>query len=237
MNILGGDFNFYFNEKLETSGRSPLLKKHSISKFLEIKESLNLCDLWRVRNPKMKTFTFRQHHFLGLIQRRLDYLFISQKLQESVKKIQILSSFSSDHSPILASFVISNVSLRGSGLWKFNNSLVTNAKFVEEMNEHIRKTISNFNNDPNLCDQMKWELLKYEIRSFSINFSKKKGKQSRILQNNLEKKIKSLESNLDNDENFQEYTNAKNELETIYSKISEGIRIGINTVKKVQNTS
>ena len=136
--ILGGDFNFYFNEKLETSGGSPLLKKHSISKFLEIKESLNLCDLWRVRNPKMKTFTFRQRHFSGLIQRRLDYLFISQKLQESVKKIQIFSSFSSDHSPILASFVISNnVSLRGPGLWKFNNSLVTNAKFVEEMNEHI----------------------------------------------------------------------------------------------------
>ena len=224
--ILGGDFNFYFNEKLETSGGSPLLKKHSISKFLEIKESLSLCDLWRVRNPKMKTFTFRQRHFSGLIQRRLDYLFISQKLQESVKKIKILSSFSSDHSPILASFVISNnVSLRGPGLWKFNNSLVTNAKFVEEMNEHIRKTISNFKNDPNLCDQMKWELLKYEIRSFSINFSKNIAKQSRILQNNLEKKIKSLESNLDNDENFQEYTNAKNELETIYSKISEGIRI------------
>ena len=209
--ILGGDFNFYFNEKLETSGGSPLLKKHSISKFLEIKESLNLCDLWRVRNPKMKT----------LIQRRLDYLFISQKLQESVKKIQILSSFSSDHSPILASFVISNnVSLRRPGLWKFNNSLVTNAKFVEEMNEHIRKTISNFNNDPNLCDQMKWELLRYEIRSFSINFSKNIAKQLRILQNNLEKKIKSLESNLDNDENFQEYTNAKNELDTLYSKIS-----------------
>ena len=187
--ILGGDFNFYCNEKLETSGGSPLLKKQSISKFLEIKESLNLCDLWRVRNPKMKTFTFRQRHFSGLIQRRLDYLFISQKLQESVKKIQILSSFSSDHSPILASFVISNnVSLRGPGLRKFNNSLVTNAKFVEEMNEHIRKTISNFNKDPNLCDQMKWELLKYEIRSFSINFSKNIAKQSRILQNNLEKK-------------------------------------------------
>ena len=216
--ILGGDFNFYFNEKLETSGGSPLLKKHSISNFLEIKEGLNLCDLWRVRNPKMKTFTFRQRHFSGLIQRRLDYLFISQKLQESVKKIQILSSFSSDHSPILASFVISiNVSLCGPGLWKFNNSLVTNAKFVD------------FNKDPNLCDRMKSELLKYEIRSFSINFSKNIAKQSRILQNNLEKKIKSLESNLDNDENFQEYTNGKNELETIYSKVSEGIRIRSKT--------
>ena len=45
----------------------------------------------------------------------------------------------------------------------------------------------------------------------------------------MEKKIKSLESNLDNDENFQEYTNAKNDLETIYSKISEGIRIRSKT--------
>ena len=42
---------------------------------LNILESLNLCDLWRIRKPKSKGFTFRKCHFAGSLQRRLDYLF------------------------------------------------------------------------------------------------------------------------------------------------------------------
>ena len=36
----------------------------------------------------------------------------------------------------------------------------------------IQKVIFSFENDTYLTDQVKWELLKYEIRKFPINFSK-----------------------------------------------------------------
>ena len=71
--IIGGDFNFYFNSKLEAKGGKPTLKKKSIGKMIELIESFELCDIWRIWNPTEKRFTFRQNHISGYIQRRLDY--------------------------------------------------------------------------------------------------------------------------------------------------------------------
>ena len=54
--------------------------------IIKLNETFNLCDIWRVRNPNKKLFTFRQKHFTGIRQQRLDYIFVSNSLQESVKK-------------------------------------------------------------------------------------------------------------------------------------------------------
>ena len=101
--ILGGDLTLVFDCNLEKCGGNLILKKKSLAKFIEIKESLNLCDIWRIRNPKFKRYTFRQNHSSGFIQRRLDYFFVSNVLQERVKKPDILASFATDHSLILFS--------------------------------------------------------------------------------------------------------------------------------------
>ena len=60
--------------------------KKEISNFIKMKESLNLCDIWRIRNPKSKWYTFRQNHSSGFIQRRLNHFFVSNVQQECVKK-------------------------------------------------------------------------------------------------------------------------------------------------------
>ena len=67
----------------ESAGGNPILKKLVVSKLMKPKESLKLYDIWRIRNPKSKTVTFRQRHFSGILQRRLDYIFISNNMQES----------------------------------------------------------------------------------------------------------------------------------------------------------
>ena len=55
-----------------------------------------------LENPKSKrkTFYFCQNHISGYMQLRLDYFFVSNKLQESIKNTDILVSLSTDHSPI-----------------------------------------------------------------------------------------------------------------------------------------
>ena len=58
--IFAGDFNLFFAQKLESAGGNPILKKLGVSKLIELKESLDLCDIWRIRNPKSKAFTFGQ---------------------------------------------------------------------------------------------------------------------------------------------------------------------------------
>ena len=62
-----GDFNLFLDRSLQAKGGNSCLKKQSISKLLHIKEKLNLCDIWRIRNPKAKQYTFRQQHFSGFI--------------------------------------------------------------------------------------------------------------------------------------------------------------------------
>ena len=98
--IFAGHFNLFFDQKLESADGNPILKKLGVSKLIELKESLNFCDIWRIRNPKPKAFTFRQRHFSGILQRRVDYLFISNNIQESTKNVKILNALSTDHSPL-----------------------------------------------------------------------------------------------------------------------------------------
>ena len=63
--------------KGETKGGIPSLQQKSLAKLLELKGECNLWDIWRIRNPTKKSYTFRQNHTSGIINRRLDYIFIS----------------------------------------------------------------------------------------------------------------------------------------------------------------
>ena len=109
--------SFIFDISLESIGENPCLKKKSIAKLIQIKEKFNLCDMWRTRNPKIKRFTLRQQHISGFIQRRLDYFFVSNLLQESVNKTDVLAAFSTDHSPLLFSLDLRKDENSGKGLF------------------------------------------------------------------------------------------------------------------------
>ena len=83
--------------------------------------------------------------------------------------------------------------------------------------------------------------MKYGIRKFSISFSKNLAKRERIIQTNLENRIKTLEQNLKNEEDFNGYNLCKLELENIYDKKAEGAKSianvnGINMEKDRQSS-
>ena len=78
--IIADDFNLFFSKKLECKGGIPYFKYHSVNHIIQILETFDLCDIWRIINSKTKSFTFRQKHFSSVIQRRLDYIFISNIL-------------------------------------------------------------------------------------------------------------------------------------------------------------
>ena len=222
--ILGGDFNVFFNLSLEANGGNPVLKKKSIAKLIQLKEKFSLCDIWRIRSPKVKRFTFRQHHKSGFIQRRLDYFFISNNIQENVKDSDILAAFSTDHSPVIFSMLLNKDKNRGKGLWKFNNSLTANDEFVDKMKIYIKDILENMDKENIIDEQLRWEFLKYEIRKFSIIFSKNLAKIKKIETSSLESKLNLLETTEKFDSN-SEYIECKNKLEQIYTEKANGIRI------------
>ena len=74
----------------------------------------------------------------------------------------------SDHSAISIEIDISE-SDRGPGIWCFNNELLNDEEFVNQLKEHINETKSTFVN-LNECDW--WELIKFEIGQFGREWSK-----------------------------------------------------------------
>ena len=214
----------FFDSKLETKGGKPSLKQKSVAKLLELKEEYDLCDIWRIRNPTKKLYTFRQNHSSGIINRRLDYIFISNKLQEFSNDTKIIPAFKSI---ILVSVTIFNYNFfkAGPGLWKFNNSLINDETFTNTLKNFIQNMINELNTNTFLDNQLKWELLKYEIRRFTISYCKQRNKKDVAERKYLENKFKNLENVLDNYDNLESYHNIKKKIEEIYEKKAEGARI------------
>ena len=127
--VLAGDFNFFLDTSLDSYRDKPTLEKKSIARFIELKEKFDSCNIWRIRNPKTKRFSFHQTHVSGLIQGRLDYFYISNSMQVSVKNTDVLASLLTDHSPVTFSCFKNEESNRGKGFWKFNNSLIENTEY------------------------------------------------------------------------------------------------------------
>ena len=155
--VLAGDLNVFFDSNLEAKGGKPSLKQKSVAKLLELKEEYNLCDIWRIRNREKKSYTFRQHRSSGIINRRLDYVFTSNNLQEFSSGTDIIPAFKTDHSSVLVT--VSNYSFfkPAPGLSKFNNSLINFETFA---NTFIQNLKNELNISIFLDNQLKWELLK-----------------------------------------------------------------------------
>ena len=159
-----------------------------------------------------------QKHFSGIIQCRLDDLFISNSLQEIISNVDILNAVLTDHSPVFSSFIKCLNCAKGPGFWKFNNLLICNSNFVDELKIFIYNTKIFLDQNDTLSNKSKWEFLKYEIRKRSIAFSKVLAKKSKKEHALLLCKIIKLEQDIDSEAKVDEYDKTKNEL-------AEGVKI------------
>ena len=89
--------------------------------------------------------------------------------------------------------------------------------------ENIKQQLS----ESKQTDQIKIGWLKYEIRKSEITNSKKTSQIAKRSRSQSEKKnkLKTRESNLNSEENFNEHTKCKNDIELIYNKNGEGVKI------------
>ena len=87
-------------ELISICSLTPLLKLkaelQSSAKLTEIKETLDSSNIWRVRDPKLNCFTFHQNRVSGHVQTTLDYVLISNFLQEIAIRVDDNSLLSND---------------------------------------------------------------------------------------------------------------------------------------------
>ena len=218
--IFTGDLNLIFDTDFDALGGNPTLKTKSLIAIKKLIDKLDVCDIFRVRYPNKKRFTFRQKtRAKKIIHRRLDYIFLSNCLQENTKDIDILPSFLSDHSPVLLTLDKNKENNRGRGLWKFNNSLLQKEEFKQGIKNTISSTLNeNSSSNPHL----QWEILKYEVRKYSIKYSKEQSNRKKIDKRNHEKIVQTFESNPNESMQQEEYEHSKAWLETWYSESTKG---------------
>ena len=182
----------------------------------------DLCDLFRVRNPDTRRFTWRRNN--SFLQRCLDYFLVSKYSQGQIDTFDIIPSVQSDHSALKKKFSPFGERKRGPSHWKFNNSLVLDTDFVTAMKNKIPEF---YQESEELGDDVvHWEFLKYKMHQFSMTYSKEKAFKRKSARLTLEKKVKELKSRIrcNSDEALvEQYNKSKNELENLYNYITEGI--------------
>ena len=88
--IWGGDFNLFSDINLDADGGSSKLKVKLVSKLLSMMLENDLCDIYRIRNPQEKRFTWRSK--TPFKQRRLDFFLVSDMLQDNIRTVGIIQS-------------------------------------------------------------------------------------------------------------------------------------------------
>ena len=204
--IIGGDFNVILDPEFDGQGGNAKLKESA--RQIENICSLNdLVDIWRVRNPNIKRFTWRQK--TPFVQRRLHFWLIDNALQEDIDQVDIIPSIKSDHSAIVLSISSVENKTRGPSFWKFNASLLDDKDYVQMVNRKYQIWIEEFKDvkDPRLF----WDLIKYRIRQETMSYSKSKARERRASLREMEEKLKDIHTLCDQDPSVE----SRNKLEIL----------------------
>ena len=172
--IGAGDWNFTEVENDRTGGNYTVWKEN-VAILEEINEKNDMIDIWRARNPETKRYTWRQRK--PQIQSRIDRIYISDTMQYNVFKTDIVPGLRSDHSAITLSIKsIPENKQAGAGYWKFNNSLIENKEFSVDLKRYIENDIEK---ESSVIEskQVKWEYIKYKIKTWSMKKSKEIAKK------------------------------------------------------------
>ena len=150
-----------------------------------LKSDFCLVDILRKQNPKPISFTWSNKDFSQAS--RLDRFYISSSLLQSVRGNKCFPCSLSDHDFVNLFISPVNVSLHGSGVWKFNCSLLSDNDFINTMTVLITSEKEKIP----LFDSLEgwWDNLKIQIRRTCIDFSSRKCRQLLSERNSLTKHL------------------------------------------------
>lgn len=134
--MLGGDFNCITDVHLDknTAGEGHPQGALGRSALRSLKKDWGLGDIWRIRHPQERDYTFRR----GSYSSRLNLFLISNQLADITDHAKIVILHASDHSLIDLQFSFGPSINRGPGFWKFPPELLGDQRFVSDMIEFFQ---------------------------------------------------------------------------------------------------
>jgi len=211
--VICGDFNLVQDPDKDTFNYINVNNPRARAKILNLMESFDLCDPWRISNPEKKRFTWRRVN--PIKQARLDFFLCSSEILNFVQNSDILPGYKTDHSLVVLNLKCGGIK-HGKGSWKFNNSLLEEPEYIETIKDSIRQVkelycatpynFSELDNIPHdqldlmINDQLFFEVLLLEIRGVTIAFSSRRKNNQDKTETNLKNKIQVLENELEEKE-------------------------------------
>ena len=237
--IIAGDYNLVLNQAQDTHNYRQEHHRNAKRTLKQIMQEQNLVDIWRLRNPEKKQFTWFNAQSTKMA--RLDNFVISSHTQEIISDCSIQNTFRSDHS-IISLECKDLQEKRGRGLWKFNLSLLHDQCYINAAKQVISETVEQYavpvynvdfvqSNAKDVQftvnDSLFFETLLMNIRSHAIYYSKKLAKERKKEENILLENIKTLEGNLQfaSEQHRNDLSSAKARLEDIRANQIQGMII------------
>lgn len=134
--VVAGDFNCILDSTIDknTAGEGHPQGDQGRNALKSLMDEWNLLDVWRVRHPQEKAYTFRRGDYTS----RLDYFLIHPHLADISRKENMVNLSCSDHSLITIQFNFDSSTDRGPGFWRFNTDLLNNESFVQKMKDFLK---------------------------------------------------------------------------------------------------
>ena len=172
---------------METRSPRKRLAAHKASDIEELCTSYSLVDIWCHLKPLLESYTWRNKSHK--IQCRLE-------LTNVDATCKIFHAPETDHSAISLHLQARfNKQRRGPGFWKFNSSLIEDDNYVNVLRKNIDLFKAKYENVED--KGLKWDLIKMEIRGFTVKYAKTKAKRRKNEELTLQNKINELQLSLE----------------------------------------
>jgi len=177
--ILGGDFNFVENSKLDKFGGNPIFGSIGHSEFSLLKQDFLLHDVFRHKYPSKIEATWDN----GAVFCRLDRFYVSKYLLRHVRDIGHKYCPISDHKFVHLFLQIPDQADFGKSFWKCNVKILQDEQLTRDL-EALFQGISPTEATPDW-----WEKMKKQTKDVLLLHSKRRAKEARARELFLERQL------------------------------------------------
>ena len=213
-NIVGGDYNCTMQsekDRYNCSGKNDI-GQVDLHYMLN---AYNLEDIWRIRNPEKKEYTWEGRGKKS----RIDFWLTSTSLNNQIENTFHTFAPYTDHSAICLT-LRTQETVRGRGVWKMNTSHLFNNRYKVELSQlwtHWRDKRHEYKDV-----RTWWDVGKRHIKNMTIRFSKESKTDDQCKLDELEGKLNDKKFN---EGDIDEINRLQFQYESIHSKKTEGAKI------------
>ena len=218
--LIIGDFNLVLD--VNKDRRNTYCNNNKArDEVLGLMEEFSLKDTWRMQNVEKEEFSWFKHQRNKEIKAsRIDLALVSGGLDQRVQAPTYLSSIKTDHRALYMVIEFNSFE-RGTGYWKFNNTLLQDKSFLQQMNTEIETTLKT---SEEKSPREKWENLKVRIKKLSTRYSRNKVSEEKLVIAQLSEAVNEYEANLPlRKEEYEIYSNTKEDLQDKVFERTKGV--------------